>query len=62
MNDRYARYGAATGVLFVVLVIVGFLVTPKPPTPTRPPPKSSTTSATKQSTLHTVQLIYGAAG
>ena len=31
MSDRYARYGAATGILFVLFVIVGFLVTPNPP-------------------------------
>lgn len=31
-EDRYAKYGAATGIAFVVLVIVGFLiVTPSPP-------------------------------
>ena len=28
MSDRYARYGAATGILFVLFVIIGFLVTP----------------------------------
>ena len=32
MNDRYAKYGAATGILFVVFIVIGFLVvTPKPP-------------------------------
>jgi hypothetical protein len=31
-EDRYAKYGAATGIAFVVLVVVGFLiVTPSPP-------------------------------
>jgi hypothetical protein len=31
-NDRYARYGAFAGIVFVVLVVVGFLiVTPTPP-------------------------------
>jgi hypothetical protein len=31
-EDRYAKYGAATGIVFVVLVVVGFLiVTPSPP-------------------------------
>ena len=32
MNDRYAKYGAVTGILFVLFIVVGFLVvTPKPP-------------------------------
>ncbi len=31
-EDRYARYGAATGIVFVVLLVVAFfIVTPKPP-------------------------------
>ena len=31
-NDRFAQYGAATGIAFVVLLVVGFLiVTPTPP-------------------------------
>jgi hypothetical protein len=31
-NDRWARYGAASGIVFVILLVVGFLVvTPKPP-------------------------------
>jgi Ca2+/Na+ antiporter len=32
MEDRYARYGAATGIVFVVLLVVGLaIVTPEPP-------------------------------
>jgi hypothetical protein len=31
MEDRYARYGAATGIAFVVLMVVSFIVMPKPP-------------------------------
>jgi hypothetical protein len=31
-DDRYAKYGAATGIVFVVLLVIGFLiVTPTPP-------------------------------
>ncbi len=31
-EDRYAKYGAATGIAFVVLLVIGFLiVTPSPP-------------------------------
>jgi hypothetical protein len=31
MEDRYARYGAATGIAFVVLMVVSFIVMPTPP-------------------------------
>jgi hypothetical protein len=31
MEDRYARYGAATGIAFVVLMVVSFIVMPEPP-------------------------------
>ena len=30
-DDRYVEYGAATGIMFVVLAIVGFVVIPSPP-------------------------------
>jgi hypothetical protein len=31
-DDRYAQYGAVTGIVFVVLIVIGFLiVTPTPP-------------------------------
>jgi hypothetical protein len=30
-DDRYVEYGAATGIVFVILTIVGFIVIPKPP-------------------------------
>jgi hypothetical protein len=31
-EDRYAKYGAATGIVFVVLFVIGFLIiTPSPP-------------------------------
>jgi hypothetical protein len=30
-DDRYVEYGAATGILFVVLSVVGFIVIPSPP-------------------------------
>jgi hypothetical protein len=36
-EDRYAKYGAATGIVFVVLLVIGFLiVTPAPPDPDSP--------------------------
>ena len=31
-DDRYAQYGAVTGIVFVVLTVIGFqIVTPTPP-------------------------------
>lgn len=62
MNDRHARYGAATGVLFVVFVIIGFLVQPKPPAADATAQEILNYISDKQDTLHIVQLIFGAAG
>jgi hypothetical protein len=62
MSDRYARYGAATGILFVLLVIVGFLVTPKPPAADASAAEVFEYITDKQNTLHAVQLIFAAAG
>ena len=62
MSDRHARYGAATGMLFVLLVIVGFLVTPKPPAADATAAEVFNYVTDKQDTLHIVQLIFGAAG
>jgi len=61
-SDRHSRYAAATGIFFVVLVVIGFLVQPKPP--------SSDASAVEvleyvkdhHDALHVVQLIFGLAG
>jgi hypothetical protein len=62
MNDRHARYGAATGILFVVLAIVGFLVTPNPPAADASAAEVFEYVGDKQDTLHTVQLIFALAG
>jgi hypothetical protein len=62
MSDRHARYGAATGILFVVLVIVGFLVTPKPPAADASAAEVFEYIGDKQNALHAVQLIFAAAG
>jgi hypothetical protein len=62
MNDRHARYGAATGALFVLLVIVGFAVTPKPPEADASVSEVFEYFSDKQNALHAVQLIFGAAG
>ena len=62
MNDRHTRYGAATGILFVLLVIVGFIVTPKPPAADASVAEVFEYVGDKQNTLHAVQLIFAAAG
>jgi hypothetical protein len=62
MSDRYARYGAATGVLFVLLVIVGFAITPKPPSADATPAEVLGYVTDHANALHAVQLIFGAAG
>ena len=62
MSDRHARYGAATGILFVLLVIVGFIVTPKPPAADASAAEVFEYVSDKQNTLHAVQLIFAVAG
>jgi hypothetical protein len=62
MSDRHARYGAATGILFVVLVIIGFAVTPEPPAADASASEVIGYVTDKQDTLHTVQLIFALAG
>jgi hypothetical protein len=62
MSDRYARYGAATGILFVLFVILGFAVTPKPPAADAAPAEVLDYILDKQDTLHIVQLIFAVAG
>jgi hypothetical protein len=62
MSDRYARYGAATGILFVLFVIIGFLVTPNPPAADASAAEVFEYVSDKQDTLHTVQLLFAVAG
>lgn len=62
MSDRYARYGAATGILFVFFVIIGFLVTPNPPAADASAAEVFEYVGDKQDTLHTVQLLFAIAG
>jgi hypothetical protein len=62
MSDRYARYGATTGILFVLFVIIGFLVTPNPPAADASAAEVFEYVGDKQDTLHTVQLLFAAAG
>jgi hypothetical protein len=62
MSDRHARYGAATGILFVLFVIIGFAVTPKPPAVDASVAEVFEYVNDKQDTLHAVQLIFAVAG
>ena len=60
MTDRYARYGAATGIFFVVLVVIAFLSQPKPPSSDAPPAEVLTYFINHDSALHVTQLLVGA--
>jgi hypothetical protein len=62
MSDRHARYGAATGILFVLFVVLGFAITPKPPAADAAPAEVLDYILDKQDTLHIVQLIFAVAG
>ena len=62
MKDSYARYGAATGIGFVVLVILGFLITPQPPDADAAPAEVLGYVVDHANALHAVQLIFAAAG
>jgi hypothetical protein len=61
MSDRYARYGAATGIAFVILVIVAFLVQPEPPASDASAAEVLSYISDHHSALHAIQLIFGAA-
>jgi hypothetical protein len=58
MTDRYARYGAATGILFVVLVVITFATLPKPPSSDAPPSEVLTYFINHDSALHVAQLLF----
>jgi hypothetical protein len=57
-NDRYARYAALTGVLFVIAIVVGFLVQPKPPASDASAVEVLEYVKDHQDALHVVQLIF----
>lgn len=61
MSDRHARYGAAAGILFVVFVIAGFFVQPKPPAADAPAKEVFEYVVDNQSTLHVVQILFAIA-
>jgi hypothetical protein len=62
MNDRFARYGAATGIFFVVLVVIAFLVQPTPPDSNAGPAEVLGYFNDHRDAVHVVLLIFAAAG
>ena len=60
MTDRHARYGAATGIFFVVLVVIAFVSQPKPPSSDAPPSEVLTYFINHDSAQHVTQLLVGA--
>lgn len=61
MSDRYARYGAATGIVSVILIIVAFLVQPKPPSSDASPAEVLNYVVDHHDALHVIQLLFAAA-
>jgi hypothetical protein len=60
MSDSYARYGAMGGIGFVILVILGFIITPQPPDANAAPAEVLEYVVDHANALHAVQLIFGA--
>ena len=61
-GDRYARYAAATGIIFVVLAVIGFLVQPKPPNTDASALEVLEYVKDHRDALHVIQLIFAFAG
>ncbi len=61
-SDRHDRYAAATGILFVLLAVVGFIVTPKPPAVDASAVEVLEYVKDHRDSLHVVQLIFAFAG
>jgi hypothetical protein len=53
MEDRYARYGAATGIVFVVLLVVAFIVMTEPPDMNAPADEWALYFADNQDSINT---------
>lgn len=62
MNDRYAKYGAATGIIFVALVVIGFLlILPKPPDLDSPAQDWTKYFTDHQSAIRTADIVLSVA-
>lgn len=60
MSDRYARAAAATGIFSVVLIVIAFLVQPKPPDADASSAEFLTYVVDHHKALHVGQLLFGA--
>lgn len=61
MEDRYARYGAATGIAFVVLMVVSFIVMPEPPALDAPVDEWTTYYADEQDAINAALVVASVA-
>jgi hypothetical protein len=61
VKDRHTRYAAWSGIGFVILVVLAFLVTPKPPASDASASEVLEYMVDHHSALHVVQLLFGAA-
>src|SRR5688500_5254790 len=61
MNQKYARYGAASGIVFVVLVIVAFGISPEPPDADAPAAEVSQHFIDEQDGIRVTAAIFTAA-
>jgi hypothetical protein len=62
MSDRYERYGAATGILLVGLIILTFIIQPQPPDADATSQEVFNYVADHANALHFTQLLFGAVG
>ena len=57
MEDRYARYGAATGIVFVVLLVIAFIVMTEPPNADAPAEEYTAYFSENQDSVNTGVLL-----
>ena len=61
MNDRYARYGAMTGIFAVIAFIIAFLIQPKPPAPNASPSEVLNYFVDHRDAVHVGELLISVA-
>jgi hypothetical protein len=61
MNDRYARYGAMTGIFAVILFIVAFAIQPKPPAANASPSEVLNYFLDHRNAVHVAELLISGA-
>jgi hypothetical protein len=57
-SDRHARYAALTGIFFVIVIIVAFLVQPKPPASDASAAEVLEYVKDHRDALHVIQLLF----